>query len=70
EFRVVGPDRPLRAAVGQDVVLPCHLSPRGDARHLDIRWIRHQFSDTVHHYRDGQDQYGEQMKEYAGRTQL
>ncbi|XP_074020827.1 butyrophilin subfamily 1 member A1-like [Numenius arquata] len=70
EFRVVGPGQPLLVTVGQDVVLPCHLSPRVDARSLEIRWIRHQFSETVHLYRNGEDHYGEQMEGYAGRTEL
>ncbi|XP_054039651.1 butyrophilin subfamily 1 member A1-like [Rissa tridactyla] len=70
EFRVVGPDRPLLATVGQDVVLPCHLSPRADARSLEIRWIRHQFSEIVHLYRNGEDLDGAQMEEYIGRTKL
>ncbi|GAB0201612.1 butyrophilin subfamily 1 member A1 [Grus japonensis] len=70
DFRVVGPDRPLQVTVGQDVVLPCHLSPSMDAQSLDIRWIRHQVSETVHHYRNGEDLYGEQMEEYVGRTEL
>ncbi|XP_075268523.1 butyrophilin subfamily 1 member A1 isoform X2 [Opisthocomus hoazin] len=70
QFTVVGPGHPLRATVGQDVVLPCHLSPRLDARSLEIRWIRHEISETVHHYRDGEDQYGDQMEEYVGRTEL
>ncbi|XP_068265224.1 butyrophilin subfamily 1 member A1-like [Nyctibius grandis] len=70
DFRVVGPDRPLHATVGQDVVLPCHLSPRVDARRVEIRWIRQLSSETVHHYQNGEDQYVEQMKEYAGRTEL
>ncbi|XP_054039775.1 butyrophilin subfamily 3 member A2-like [Rissa tridactyla] len=70
EFRVVGPDRPLLATVGQDVVLPCHLSPRTDARSLEIRWIRHQFSEIVHLYRNGEDLVGAQIQEYIGRTEL
>ncbi|XP_014812786.1 PREDICTED: butyrophilin subfamily 1 member A1-like [Calidris pugnax] len=70
DFRVVGPSRPLLATVGQDVVLPCHLSPRMDAQSLEIRWIRHLVSETVHLYRNGEDKYGEQMEEYAGRTEL
>ncbi|KAM6107047.1 LOW QUALITY PROTEIN: butyrophilin subfamily 1 member A1-like [Phoenicopterus ruber ruber] len=70
EFRVVGPGRPLRAVVGQDIVLPCHLSPGMDARSLEIRWIRYRFSETVHHYRNGEDLHGEQMREYDGRTEL
>ncbi|XP_075594583.1 butyrophilin subfamily 3 member A2-like isoform X1 [Balearica regulorum gibbericeps] len=70
DFIVVGPDRPLRVTVGQDIVLPCHLSPSMDTRSLDIRWIRHQVSETVHHYRNGEDLYREQMEEYDGRTEL
>ncbi|XP_014818248.1 PREDICTED: butyrophilin subfamily 1 member A1-like, partial [Calidris pugnax] len=70
DFRVVGPRQPLLATVGQDVVLPCDLSPRMDARSLEIRWIRHLVSETVHLYQHGEDLYGEQMKEYAGRTEL
>ncbi|PKU27384.1 butyrophilin subfamily 1 member a1-like [Limosa lapponica baueri] len=70
QFRVVGPGRPLLATVGQDIVLPCHLSPHLDARSLEIRWIRHQVSETVHLYQNGADQYWEQMEEYADRTEL
>uniref|UniRef100_A0A8B9ZBZ0 Butyrophilin subfamily 1 member A1 n=1 Tax=Anas platyrhynchos TaxID=8839 RepID=A0A8B9ZBZ0_ANAPL len=70
ELRVVGPGYPLTATVGQDVVLPCHLSPQRDARSLDVRWIRDHISETVHHYHNGQDLYREQMEAYAGRTEL
>ncbi|XP_068520191.1 butyrophilin subfamily 3 member A2-like isoform X2 [Anas acuta] len=70
QLRVVGPGHPLTATVGQDVVLPCHLSPQRDARSLDVRWIRDHISETVHHYRNGEDLYGEQMEAYAGRTEL
>ncbi|XP_074975923.1 butyrophilin subfamily 1 member A1 isoform X6 [Caretta caretta] len=37
---------------------------------MELRWFRSQFSPAVHLYRDGQDQYGEQMQEYRGRTEL
>ncbi|XP_075594462.1 butyrophilin subfamily 3 member A2-like isoform X2 [Balearica regulorum gibbericeps] len=70
DFNVVGPGHPLHVAVGQDIVLPCHLSPSMEARSLDIRWIRHQVSDTVHHYRNGEDLYSDQVEEYVGRTEL
>ncbi|KAM6364630.1 butyrophilin subfamily 1 member A1-like [Pluvialis apricaria] len=70
EFRVAGPGQPLRATVGQDVVLPCRLSPAVDAQSLVIRWIRRRFSETVHLYRNGENLYGGQMEEYAGRTEL
>ncbi|XP_054663374.1 butyrophilin-like protein 2 [Grus americana] len=70
DFSVVGPDHPLQVTVVQDIVLPCHLSPSMEARSLDIRWIRHQASETVHHYRNGEDLYSEQLREYVGRTEL
>uniref|UniRef100_A0A493T7K4 Butyrophilin subfamily 1 member A1 n=1 Tax=Anas platyrhynchos platyrhynchos TaxID=8840 RepID=A0A493T7K4_ANAPP len=70
QLRVVGPGHPVTATVGQDVVLPCHLSPQRNARTLEVRWIRAKFSETVHHYRNGEDLYGEQMGAYAGRTEL
>ncbi|KAH1184644.1 hypothetical protein KIL84_012585 [Mauremys mutica] len=37
---------------------------------MEVRWFRSQFSAVVHLYRDGQDQYAEQMLEYRGRTEL
>uniref|UniRef100_A0A8B9UPQ3 Uncharacterized protein n=1 Tax=Anas zonorhyncha TaxID=75864 RepID=A0A8B9UPQ3_9AVES len=70
QLRVVGPGLSVTATVGQDGVLPCHLSPQRDARTLDVRWIRAKFSETVHHYRNGQDLYREQVGAYAWRTEL
>ncbi|NWZ29710.1 MOG protein, partial [Asarcornis scutulata] len=70
QLRVVGPGHPLIATMGKDVVLPCHLSPQRDAHSLEVRWIRDDLSETVHHYRNGKDLYGEQMGAYAGRTEL
>ncbi|XP_074786621.1 butyrophilin subfamily 1 member A1-like [Athene noctua] len=69
-FVVVGPGHPVSGTVGQDVVLPCHVSPRKDAHGLEIRWIRDRFSETVHHYRNGEDQDREQLTDYQGRTEL
>ncbi|XP_035426382.1 butyrophilin subfamily 1 member A1-like isoform X14 [Cygnus atratus] len=70
QLRVEGPGHSVTATVGQDVVLPCHLYPQRDARTLEVRWIRGEFSETVHHYRNGEDLYGEQMGAYVGRTEL
>ncbi|XP_067396952.1 butyrophilin subfamily 1 member A1-like [Emydura macquarii macquarii] len=70
QFTVTGPDHPITASLGGEAVLPCHLSPRMSAESMELRWFRSQFSAVVHLYRDGQDQYGEQMPEYRGRTEL
>uniref|UniRef100_A0A674K146 Butyrophilin subfamily 1 member A1 n=1 Tax=Terrapene triunguis TaxID=2587831 RepID=A0A674K146_9SAUR len=69
-FTVAGPDHPVTASLGGEAVLPCHLSPRMSAENMELRWFRSEFSAVVHLYRDGQDQYGEQMLEYRGRTEL
>uniref|UniRef100_A0A8C8E6I9 Ig-like domain-containing protein n=1 Tax=Otus sunia TaxID=257818 RepID=A0A8C8E6I9_9STRI len=37
---------------------------------MEIWWIRNRFSETVHHYRDGEDRNGEQLRDYEGRTEL
>ncbi|XP_025915218.1 myelin-oligodendrocyte glycoprotein-like isoform X2 [Apteryx rowi] len=70
QLKVVGPGHPLTATVGQSIVLPCELSPSSNAQSMAVRWIRHHISETVHHYRDGEDQFVEQMREYQGRTVL
>nr|XP_023969238.2 butyrophilin subfamily 1 member A1-like [Chrysemys picta bellii] len=37
---------------------------------MEVRWFRSKYSEVVHLYRDGRDQYREQMPEYGGRTEL
>ncbi|CAM5098032.1 unnamed protein product [Natator depressus] len=69
-FTVTGPDHPITASLGGEAVLPCHLSPRMSAEDMELRWFRSQFSAVVHRYKDGRDQYGEQMPGYQGRTEL
>ncbi|XP_074834933.1 butyrophilin subfamily 1 member A1-like [Carettochelys insculpta] len=69
-FKVVGPDRPVTAIVGEEIVLPCDLSPRVSAENMEVTWFRSQLSPFVHHYSDGKDLYEQQMLEYQGRTEL
>ncbi|XP_075769771.1 butyrophilin subfamily 1 member A1-like [Pelodiscus sinensis] len=69
-FSVIGPDQPLVATVGDEVVLACRLSPRMSAQNMEVRWYRGQFSSVVHLYREGKDQYVEQMSEYRQRTEF
>uniref|UniRef100_A0A8C3H764 Ig-like domain-containing protein n=1 Tax=Chrysemys picta bellii TaxID=8478 RepID=A0A8C3H764_CHRPI len=70
QFTVAGPDHPVIASLGGEAILPCHLSPRMSAENMEVRWFRSQFSAVVHLYRDGQDQYGQQIPEYRERTEL
>ncbi|XP_039357619.1 butyrophilin subfamily 1 member A1-like [Mauremys reevesii] len=70
QFTVRGPGHPITASLGGEAVLPCHLSPRMSAENMELRWFRFKFSAVVHRYKDGQDQYGQQMPGYQRRTEL
>ncbi|XP_053908032.1 butyrophilin subfamily 1 member A1 isoform X2 [Cuculus canorus] len=69
-FKVLGPDHPITTVVGEDVILPCHLSPGLNAEKMEVRWFRSHFSIYVHLYHSGQDHYSSQMPEYQERTEL
>nr|XP_010299913.1 PREDICTED: butyrophilin subfamily 1 member A1-like [Balearica regulorum gibbericeps] len=69
-FNVTGPPGPITVAMGEDVVLPCRFSPAQSARDIEVTWFREHFSSFVHRYKGSQDQYGEQMLQYQGRTEL
>lgn len=69
-FSMQGPPDPMAVAVGQDVVLPCRLSPEQSTQDMEVTWFRDQFTPFVHRYRDGQDQYGDQELRYQGRTEM
>ncbi|KAI4893014.1 hypothetical protein NFI96_026499, partial [Prochilodus magdalenae] len=72
-FRVVGPDGPVLAAVGSDVILPCFVKQTGDntgmfAVDLKVSWTK---SDTqVHLYQNKEDLTDRQSDSYKGRTTL
>ncbi|XP_040106318.1 butyrophilin-like protein 1 isoform X1 [Oryx dammah] len=69
-FSVMGPAQPIKVSLGTDATLPCQLSPEQSAAHMQIRWYRTQLSPAVLTYQNGQEQDGEQMLEYRGRTEL
>ncbi|XP_067418532.1 butyrophilin subfamily 1 member A1-like [Emydura macquarii macquarii] len=69
-FTVIGSRDPVTAILGQDTVLPCHLSPRMSAANMEVRWFRPEYLSFVHLYHDGKDQDEGQMPEYWGRTEL
>nr|XP_025039182.1 butyrophilin subfamily 3 member A2-like [Pelodiscus sinensis] len=70
QFKVMGPDRPVTAVVGEEIVLPCHLAPRMSTENMEVTWFRSQLFQFVHRYSDGKDQYEQQMPEYQQRTEL
>ncbi|KAF1524359.1 Butyrophilin subfamily 1 member A1, partial [Eudyptes sclateri] len=69
-LNVTGPPGPITVPMGEDVVLPCRFSPEQSTRDTEVTWFREHFSPFVHRYKGGQDQYGEQMLQYQGRTEL
>uniref|UniRef100_A0A8D0GBR9 Ig-like domain-containing protein n=1 Tax=Sphenodon punctatus TaxID=8508 RepID=A0A8D0GBR9_SPHPU len=69
-FKVIGPSHPIMAFMGEDAMLPCHLSPRMSAENMQVRWFRFDFTSLVHLYHNGIDQNAHQMPEYQGRTEF
>ncbi|NXR04281.1 BT1A1 protein, partial [Sagittarius serpentarius] len=69
-LRVMGPPGPVTVALGEDVVLPCRFSPEQSTQDMEVIWFREHLSPFVHRYKQGQDQNGEQMLQYRGRTEL
>uniref|UniRef100_A0A803JBK1 Butyrophilin-like protein 10 n=1 Tax=Xenopus tropicalis TaxID=8364 RepID=A0A803JBK1_XENTR len=58
------------AALGSDVLLPCHLIPEMNAEKMEIRWFKPTYQPYVHLYINGKDDYTAQMPQFANRTEL
>ncbi|KAK6477841.1 butyrophilin subfamily 1 member A1-like [Huso huso] len=69
-WTVVGSDQPVIAEPGDDVILPCHISPRLSAVDMEVRWFRERFDRPVHLYLNQKDQLSRQDRDYRGRTAL
>ncbi|XP_027704021.1 butyrophilin-like protein 2 isoform X3 [Vombatus ursinus] len=68
-FTVSGPLlQPIRAWVGDDVQLSCHLSPKIDVRGMIVKWVRGPL--VVHLYRMGQEMEEVQAPAFQGRTKM
>ncbi|KAK1153194.1 butyrophilin subfamily 3 member A1-like [Acipenser oxyrinchus oxyrinchus] len=67
---VVGSDQPLIASPGEDVILPCHITPSLSAVDMEVRWYRENFNIPVHLYEDQSDRTDDQDSDYRGRTAL
>ncbi|MGH0174322.1 UNVERIFIED_CONTAM: hypothetical protein FKN15_071254 [Acipenser sinensis] len=69
-WRVVGSDHPVIAEPSDDVILPCHISPRLSAVDMEVRWFRERFDRPVHLYLNQRDWLKKQDSDYQGRTAL
>ncbi|MGH0158541.1 UNVERIFIED_CONTAM: hypothetical protein FKN15_060919 [Acipenser sinensis] len=67
---VVGSDQPLIASPGEDVILPCHITPSLSAVDMEVRWYRQNIRVPVHLYEDRRDRTDVQDSDYRGRTDL
>lgn len=69
-FTLKGSDSPVIATVGTDVILPCQLSPRTNAKQMEVRWHSSEIAGLTHHYVNGHDALQKQNPHYRGRTEL
>ncbi|KAK6477899.1 butyrophilin-like protein 2 [Huso huso] len=69
-WTVIGFDQPVIAEPGDDVILPCHISPRLSAVDMEVRWFKDAFEKPVHLYSFQENLLETQDSEYWGRTAL
>ncbi|XP_062846735.1 butyrophilin-like protein 2 [Trichomycterus rosablanca] len=71
EFWLVGPDVPLYAVTGSDLVLPCLIKPKTSAVDMRVEWFRPDtINSPVHLYKDHTVMNSGQIRSYIGRTAL
>ncbi|OCT73650.1 hypothetical protein XELAEV_18032613mg [Xenopus laevis] len=58
------------AVLGSSAELICQFTPVVDAKNVEIRWFTRSFRPYVHQYKNGEDNYREQMEEFRGRTEF
>ncbi|XP_047012448.1 butyrophilin subfamily 1 member A1 isoform X2 [Ictalurus punctatus] len=70
-FMVVGPEAPLIAVAGEDLVLPCFIKSNTSAVDMTVKWNKLYVKDSlVHLYRDHKDSNEDQAHSYRQRTSL
>ncbi|XP_060730891.1 butyrophilin subfamily 1 member A1-like [Tachysurus vachellii] len=70
-LQVIGPEAPLVAVAGEDLVLPCFIKPNTSAVDMTVEWFKLDVKDSlVHLYRDHEDKNEDQVQSYTGRTSL
>ncbi|XP_051899820.1 butyrophilin subfamily 1 member A1-like isoform X2 [Pristis pectinata] len=70
KFQVTGPNHPVIAIVGEDVILDCQVVPAGSIRNMTVRWLKSDLDFAIHMFRSGKDVTSSQDPDYRGRTEL
>ncbi|XP_072485336.1 butyrophilin-like protein 3 [Notamacropus eugenii] len=70
QFQVIGPNEPIQALVGEDVIFSCHILPKMSLVDMEVRFFKNQFYTLLLLYKDGKESNERQMQEYRGRTQF
>ena len=65
DFKLVTPDPVVEVSEGDDVTLPCHLSPETSAVAMEIRWFKR--TDCIYLYKNGHVTEG---RDYEGRVSV
>lgn len=65
---MIGSDEPVKANVGEDVILPCHLEPPFNVSTLTVEWKRNK--TYVHVYRSMKHDPNQQNSHFINRTYL
>ncbi|XP_058479688.1 myelin-oligodendrocyte glycoprotein-like [Solea solea] len=69
--RVIGSPKPITAAPGDDVILPCHLEPRVNAQWITLEWTRTDMKPGyVYFRRGGVELRDTKISSYADRAAL
>ncbi|KAK1152929.1 butyrophilin subfamily 1 member A1-like [Acipenser oxyrinchus oxyrinchus] len=70
QITLIVPNDPVAAQVGENVLLPCQLSPNVSAVQLEVKWLKRDDSQLIHTYVNGADLEGKHSPGYRGRTRL
>ncbi|KAF5902791.1 butyrophilin subfamily 1 member A1-like, partial [Clarias magur] len=70
-LKVMGPEAPLVAVAGEDLVLPCFIKPNTSAVDMTVEWFRPYVEDSlVHLYKNHENINENQAQAYRGRTSV
>ncbi|XP_062305932.1 butyrophilin subfamily 2 member A1-like [Osmerus eperlanus] len=67
-FNLVVPSEPVIGFEGDDIILPCRLSPQNSAAHMSVTWFREgQFTSPLYGFDNGKENV---RQDYTGRVNM